>query len=176
VTIESNRDSYFVTVSSPTLDDEALAALFGSRVVERDARGDSVVIRGQGSETLTLQPSSAVPYGTHEFRFRVNDSTARTTATLEVVRSRQTTARPSPETTTGGPTTALPTTETTRTPPPTTAMPTTSDTPTRSTTAEPTTTEPVTYVQGTTTGSGPGFGVVAALLALLGAALLARRR
>lgn len=178
VTIESNRGSYFVRISSPTLDDEALAALWGSRVVERNTREDYVVIRGQGSETLTLRPSSAVPYGTHEFRFRVNDSLARTTATLEVVPSRQTTARPSPEPQTPGTSTTDVSTETTAgatsTVPPTTDEETTA--PGTTTTADPTTTAPVTYVEGTTTGSGPGFGVGAALLALLGAALLARRR
>ena len=178
VTIQSNRGSYFVRISSPTLDDEALAALWGSRVVERNTREDSVVIRGQGSETLTLRPSSAVPYGTHEFRFRVNDSLARTAATLEVVPSRQTTARPSPETPTPGTSTTEVTTEATTSATSTVAPTTVGETtaPGTTTTAEPTTTAPVTYVEGTTTGSGPGFGVGAALLALLCAALLARRR
>ena len=178
VTIESNRGSYFVRISSPTLDDDALAALFGSRVVERNTRENYVVVRGQDSETLTLRPSSAVPYGTHEFRFRVNDSLASTTATLEVVPSRRTTARPSPETPTPGTSTTDVTTEATTSAAPTTA-PTTSESPTQSgttTTPAPTSTEPVTYVEGTTTGSGPGFGVVATVLALLGSALLARRR
>jgi PGF-CTERM protein len=180
VTIESNRGSYFVRISSPTLDDEALAALWGSRVVERNAREDYVVIRGQGAETLTLRPSSAVPYGTHEFRFRVNDSLAATNATLQVRPSQQTTARattgtPTTVTATDEPTTAGPTTDGTATVTPTSSGPTTAAQ-TETTTAATTTTEPVTYIQGTTAGTGPGFGVPAAVLALLGTALLARRR
>lgn len=178
VTIESNRGSYFLRISSPSLDDEALAALWGSRVVEQNTREDYVVIRGQGAETLTLRPSSAVPYGTHEFRFRVNDSLAATTATLEVRQSRQTTARPTTDTqatvTTDGTTPGMSTTDVPTTAPSTEGTTTTAPTE-ETTTAATTTTEPVTYIQGTTAGTGPGFGVVVSLLALLGTALLVRR-
>ncbi|WP_246987971.1 PGF-CTERM sorting domain-containing protein [Halorientalis marina] len=180
LTFESNRGEYRLRVRSPTLDDDALAALFGDRVVERDRRGDAVVLRTGGSETVTLRPSSAVPFGTHEFRFSVPDATARTNATLTVARSRATTAEPRTETATDGPatTTAGPTTEptdvpTTESPTPGTATTTTvGDT---TTTPAPTTTAPVTYGGTGSAADGPGFGPVAAVLALVCAALLLRR-
>ncbi|AXG09213.1 PGF-CTERM sorting domain-containing protein [Haloplanus rubicundus] len=71
--------------------------------------------------------------------------------------------------------TAAPTTTPTATPEPTpTATPTATPEPTPTATPEPTPT--ATPTAGTTADEGPGFGVVAALLALLAVALLGRRR
>jgi PGF-CTERM protein len=72
--------------------------------------------------------------------------------------------------------------EPTPTPPPTTATPpTTTTAPPTTTTAPPTTAPPTTTTAPaptttTTGGGGPGFGAAVALLAMLGAALLALRR
>jgi len=164
----AEADRLDVTVQSP--DDVDLA---GNRRIT------------ESGETVTVDTSDAVP-GTYRITVEGSDiddgsrtvevtvaggRTATATATATATPTATATATPTATAT------ATPTPTATATPTPTaTATPTPEPTPTPTATPDPTTTPTATHTPTATESSGDGFGAVVAVLALLAAAGLGRRR
>lgn len=184
LTVESNRGEYQVKISAPTLGDRDLSAMFGEQVVTVNRQRDFVVVNASSMADLDLTIPRSIETGSYRLRIAARDSLARTSVRIEVPGGPTPTPRPTATpTATPTPTPTATPTATTRPDTPTpsaTPTATATQTPTVETTADPETATPtaggIAPTNTPTAESGPGFGVLAAVLAVAALVVLARRR
>lgn len=153
--VESNRDSYDAVLSAPNVTTEQLLSAVPA-ATERDGR---VVLTDLSSDANVELNREALPVGNHTLTLSVPDTGAGTNATVSVSDSWENTT---PTTESGNPAVD-----------PETATQTATATPTANPTTTPTS-EPAS--ESPTTTDAPGFGPVAALIAVFGLVALGRAR
>ncbi|MFD1587404.1 PGF-CTERM sorting domain-containing protein [Halorientalis brevis] len=186
--VDSNRDSsYLISVTATGLHQAQVTRLFQEgEPFENSSVQSGTILRIDDDVEIQLFNAGIDP-GTYEFQIDVLGASASDTTSLTVGEPQET-GNETMGNETGG-VGATPGNETgaengtddmfTDTPGNETDMPSDSDTPTESQPAgeeSPTSTEPGDGSTETTTETGPGFGLLVAVVGLLGAALLARRR
>lgn len=163
VDIDSSRPAYRVTLSSDTVSNATLADAFANATAIEDDRGRTVaVVEGAGRSTKLPYDADGLPEGTHNLTVAVPD--APVSATVAVTGTGTVESTPEPPTTETDPE------------PETDEEPagTDDETDDETATTEAAAASPAT--PGEDDLSAPGFGPVAALVGVLAAALLARRR